>query len=94
MSKQGTQTFYKYVEELKVIKRNLRNGISLFEHESNGLSAIEPEEPEEQIQTNNELCSNQSNKNLKFKTKIKYKGRLKWKTKQRTFYEKIKKNTE
>ena len=30
------------------------------------ISAIEPEEPEEQIRSNNEPCSNQSNKNFKF----------------------------
>ena len=66
MSNHGTQTFTNYVEELKVKKRNVRNGISLFEQENSGLSAIEPEE---QIRSN-KLCSNQSNKTLKFKTKI------------------------
>lgn len=45
-----------------------------FEREnSRRLSAIESKEPEEQIRSNNESYSNQSNKNLKFKTKIKSK---------------------
>ena len=37
------------------------------------VSLVQPEEPEEQIRSNNGHCSNQSNKNLKFKTKIKSK---------------------
>ncbi|KAL1488853.1 hypothetical protein ABEB36_014648 [Hypothenemus hampei] len=85
LSNYGTQTFNKYVEELKVIENNARNGISLFTLKNSGLSAVEPEE---QIQSNNESCSNESNKNLKFKTKIKTKGRPKRKTKQTTFYKK------
>ncbi|KAL1490153.1 hypothetical protein ABEB36_012893 [Hypothenemus hampei] len=101
LSNYGTQTFNKYVKELKVIENNARNGISLFTLKNSGLtiSAVEPEEhihsnneelkePEEQIQSNNESCSNESNKNLKFKTKIKTKGRPKRKTKQTTFYKK------
>ena len=40
------------------ININSRNGISLFEHENSGVTAIEPKEPEEQIRSNNEPCSN------------------------------------
>ena len=47
LSNHGTQTFNKYVEKLKEIKRNAKNGIYLFEHDGSALSAIEPEESEE-----------------------------------------------
>lgn len=42
LSNYGTQTFNKYMEELKVIESNAKNGISLFENK-NGFSASEPE---------------------------------------------------
>lgn len=84
------------------MKKNARNGVSLFENEyseptissiefetSNLVEAGSCQDSLVGTESQNESDTNhQSNENLKFKTKIKSKGRPKRKTKQIQFYKK------
>lgn len=102
LSNYGTTTFNKYMNELKLIEKNARNGVSLFENEyseptissiefetSNLVEAGSCQDSLVGTESQNESDTNhQSNENLKFKTKIKSKGRPKRKTKQIQFYKK------
>lgn len=102
LSNYGTTTFNKYMNELKLIEKNARNGVSLFENEyseptissiefetSNLVEAGSCQDSLVGTESQNESDTNhKSNENLKFKTKIKSKGRPKRKTKQIQFYKK------